>query len=502
MKKKFLLLVCIVMVMTLLLAACSMVVDDSILRKDGYNIVVSFDCGKYENKTVSTEEDALPIQYGEVSIKERSQFNIGMLEVADYPVRSYYFNQENACVMEPGTIQQIPKPTLLDRVFDGWYIASVVAYQLDENGNPIKNKLGQYEYGGAVPQADDIKWDFANDTIGSYANHPYAVTKFVYDATKPFDAQVEVGGQTVTNGTQYTDEQLGYSEENGFNIYLYARWNVQPKFVVKADVEGDGTWEEVLKVNPNEVNGIKNGKMPDKSADLKRSGYTFYNLYSDPEFTQVWDSNATFKDTFTGGKDSLRPYKVLYAKYLEGEWNIVKKVSQLNSALVGNKNIYLDADLTYSEDMTWAYSANYTKEFNGNNHVITFENAMENPMDKNANAFGLFGTFSGKMYDVEFVNVTINMKNWPLQTTVSCGVLAGVVTEEASFSNVKISGKVIYSETIRTRANVPNSEGTVVLTIYRGDETNIDKDSWYGSSKQTSITGVTYVNTANSDTTE
>ena len=220
------------MIASVVMTACSMSNDDTQLRKDGYNIVVTFDCGKYANETVSAYEDAKTIQYGDVSVDERSNFIMGQISIENAPVRKFYF-QENACVFEPGAIGQVGEPLMAGRVFAGWYLASVVEYKLDENGNPLKDKWGQFVYNQVVPQADDVKWDFTN-SVGDYSTHPYAVTKYVYDATQPFDAQVTVGGQTVTNGTQYTDEQLGYNAENGYNIYLYARWTVQQRFFIES----------------------------------------------------------------------------------------------------------------------------------------------------------------------------------------------------------------------------------------------------------------------------
>ena len=481
MKKRILVLICLLTVAVLTLAGCTIGGDDSQLRKEGYNIVVVFDCGRYENQAKTAHEDAAVIEYGNVSLDEESAYNRGIME--NYQVREYYFNVENGYIPEPGkSTQSIPSPQLRSRVFVGWYVASVVAYKLDDNGNPIKNSVGQYEYGGVVPQESDQLWDFSA-TYGSYESHPAAATKFVYDATKPLDAMVEVGGQTVTNCTTHTDEELSYNKDDGFYVYLYAKWNVQKEFVIEAQ-GANGEWSEVLRANPN-----ASGKLADKSSELnkQKEGYTFYNLYTDKACTQLWDSNTKFETAYTGTEDSLQPYVILYAKYIQGEWNVVRTAGQLVSALIGNKNVYLDNNLTISGS-NWSEIKEYSAEFNGNNYVITFDGEYVPKVNKDTSNFALIGAFSGKMQNVTFENVQVRLSSYPVLTTIYCGVFVGRVVAGATFTNVKVSGKITYSDTIVQSAENGN------LTLYSGGELGCNV-SWYGMKVDSvNVSGVDFTN--------
>ena len=468
----------------LCLTACAQVDGEAELRKDGYNIVVTFDCGNYVNRAVTAYEDAEKIQFGEIAVEDKMNFIIGHIGIEGSPVRSFYYNTNEVCLFEPGKIEQIKKPSLADRVFVEWRVATVVEYKLDSNGQPIKNAYGQYEYGKVVPQDTDVAWDFSQQ-LGSYQNNPYAVRTFVYDGTKSLEAQVTVNGQTITNGATYTDEQLGYGENKGFNVYLYAVWNVQPKFVVEADLDGDGTWEEILRTAPNTYDKYKVNDY-----DLKQTGYTYYGIYTDKDFTTQWNMDTKFQNAYQGAEDGLQPYVILYAKYLEGDWAVVRTPAQLSTALKSNQNVYLDNDLTVTN---WSYVKEYSKEFKGNGYTITMTNKLvNNPADSKKEwsyeACGLFGVFTGKMSDVTFNNVEISVEKYPMKSMLYCGVFAGRVVEGASFTNVKVQGKITYSESI---ANDANKDGGVA--VYVGGQADISTSNWYGNMVGT-VTGITYEN--------
>ena len=48
--------------------------------------------------------------------------------------------------------------------------------------------------------------------------------------------------------------------------------------------------------------------------------------------------------------------KTIYAKFLQGDWNLVETPDQFNSALRDEKNIYLRSDLDYT-DVKWTARA-------------------------------------------------------------------------------------------------------------------------------------------------
>ena len=77
-----------------------------------------------------------------------------------------------------------------------------------------------------------------------------------------------------------------------------------------------------------------------------------------------------------------------------------------------------------------------------------------------------------------------------------CGILAGVVEESATFSNVVVKGKIIYSEALISAVENGN------WTVYHGGNQGANHDSWFGVNYSNTISGVTFENTANFDVAE
>lgn len=511
MKRKLLLLICMIVAAVALLTACTITGNDAKIRSEGYNVRVVMDCGKYSSEEISLYDEGWDTVYGETSLSDDGKYFLG--KVGEQNV--LYFNAKNGDPVQEqaeqkGT-QKTPLVTLNDRELVGWYIASVVAYKLDENGDPIKNAYGQYEYGAVVPQDTDVEFDFKNDRLSLYnvdgTLSKFIATKYVYDADSSFDATdvvvgkvaIEgsnridyVGGKTVeTNGVDYATfddpaAELGYSEENGYNVYIYAKWRGKTKFVVESQNE-EGEWKIQAAIDTALNRGLNTGHK-----DLKKDGYTVVNFYTSKEFTpeNLFDMNKKFSDCYVGDiNNDYTPYVFLYAEYIKGDWEVVTDARGLKTALGANLNVYMKSDVAFNvfkrdeggnvaldslgnaivED-TWTYVKEYSAVIEGNNHKITFEAPFvidDDLIEKNNLNYGLFGKFNGTLKDVTFENVVvkINLKESGKGSAlnpnklIACGVFAGEIGADSVFSNVLIKGTL--DKTVAVEAGwIVNSQGT------------------------------------------
>jgi hypothetical protein len=462
-----------------------MLKDDSKLRAEGKNIVISYDCGRYSSAPVTLDEDVKPILYGKVSKDDESKFKVGRM--GNYQIRNVYCT-ENSAAPKPGvTGIELTHPAMDRHTFVGWYVASVIKWKTNEDGEFLRNKYGQKVYDYCIPQESDIAWDFNTMRVGTYEDHPYAQV-FTLKDYENFDIN-NIGPDDLV---EETDESLGYNAESGYNIYLYAKWKHVGYFVVMWHSPITQQWEEVKRFAANySISTYKPSS--DLNISVDASDYTFYKAYKDAAYQELWDETATF-DSFT--IDEKRPYIRVYAKYLVGKWNVVRTKADLNKAIFDNKNIYLDSDIEYSgeaENDRWKHSFKYTAEFNGNNHTITFNNACIPKLGykteggpAQTSLFGLIGEFSGKMYDVTFINVDINVK-FPYPSTIYTGVLFGSIREGAELNNIVVSGKLTFQP-----EDSKNSWNE--YEIYSGGEiyTGEEAYSWYGAKDSDTVYDVTF----------
>lgn len=485
MKRKFLLLICVIIAAVAVMTACTNTGNEDKIRAEGYNVKVVLDCGKYSSEEIDDYSYGWETEYGETSNSEKSNYFLGKIGEQNVVYRN---TKNGSLVQEPADTD---KATLYDREFLGWYVASVVAYKLDEDGNPVKNEYGQYAYGAVVPQDDDVKFDFSKDYLSLYTDgslSKYIATKYVYDANSAFDAKnvvvgkvaIEgnnrvdyVGGKIVeVNGVDYAlaDDPaaaLGYSEENGYNVYLYAKWRGKTKFVVEAQDES-GNWQILGAVNKAVGKGIDLSE-----SILKKDGQTVINLYTSKEFTSenLYKEGTKFSECYKGNLETdYAPYVFLYAEYIDGEWEVVGDVRTLQVALNANLNVYLKSDVTFTESDNWVYVKEYSANFNGNGHSVVFESPVvinDDVIEKLNTNYGLFGKFNGNLKNVTFENVVLKVELKEIgkasavnpNKLIACGVFAGEIGANATFTNVKIKGTL--DKTAAVAAGwIVNSQGT------------------------------------------
>ena len=91
MKRKLLLLICMIVAAVALLTACTTTGNDAKIRSEGYNVRVVMDCGKYSSEEISLYDEGWDTVYGETSLSDDGKYFLG--KVGEQNV--LYFNAKN-----------------------------------------------------------------------------------------------------------------------------------------------------------------------------------------------------------------------------------------------------------------------------------------------------------------------------------------------------------------------------------------------------------------------
>ena len=173
----------------------------------------------------------------------------------------------------------------------------------------------------------------------------------------------------------------------------------------------------------------------------KWANHSFYAFYYDEDY----NDEVEYPYDYTAN-----PVEKLYAKYIEGNWKIVKGIADL-SGISTSTNVWLDADLdlsTYRNNSV--FPANYSGEFNGRGHTISNYSFTKSTSRGTTNCYaGLFNTLNSSAYihDVEFADfsLTVNFNETSDDgATNTIGLLAAVVQDGARIENVTVGGTVHY----------------------------------------------------------
>ena len=168
-----------------------------------------------------------------------------------------------------------------------------------------------------------------------------------------------------------------------------------------------------------------------------REGYTPFEFYSDAALTTLWDHDYAHP----GGETDLDV--PVYAKYIEGVWELVDNASALRAALRSNKNIYLTANVDFSGEEFLAKSdaSVYSGKFNGNgytvsNFTVPQRGTILNPFISLFNELGE----GAEIKDVTFSGITFNTAD--NLKSLKAAALAKSATG-AKITNVTVSGKLV-----------------------------------------------------------
>ena len=162
-----------------------------------------------------------------------------------------------------------------------------------------------------------------------------------------------------------------------------------------------------------------------------------------------WDSNFTHP-----GGETDTAVKV-YAKYLEGDYTVVRTATELKIAANGNNNIYIANDIDMQgESLSFK---NFTKEFLGNNctisnFVLSYSSTKDSLVSdyednsKNSLSISLFGDTNGaKICDVNFTGVTVDVDTVFSQIYKIYVAPISVNAVNTEISNVTVEGTVTIS---------------------------------------------------------
>lgn len=236
------------------------------------------------------------------------------------------------------------------------------------------------------------------------------------------------------------------------------------------------------------------------------SDFTFLNYYYDSALTQKIDSvpipNLT-KEMFESSQDKLT--LDVYGDGLEGNFVIVRSVSDMSRFTGNNSNLYLDVDVDMSKySGTVKFPSSYNGTIIGNGHVIENITIADSNATTNASG-GLFATINGSacIKDVTFTNVnySISMSN-PGLREAHIGLFAGTVQSGAVIENVHISGSLAYeipsgflnTDNVVVNGFIANNNASGTVKDSAATSVDITHSSFVFSADQKVIIYFTYKN--------
>lgn len=215
------------------------------------------------------------------------------------------------------------------------------------------------------------------------------------------------------------------------DLTLYCRWAKNYSVRIRY---GEG-FAQALNVSVSDENpSVSRFTAP------KWEGHTLIGYYYDEAYTRP----VVFP--YIHAHDDANPAETVYAKFIEGNFRVISKPSDLKSVSAG-ANYYLLNDIDMSEAGKISFPDTYSGKFLGNGHRI-LNLTVEKSQSKAGTAYGLFNRLASGavLRDVTFENlqVKINLNNQQNQMLLQLGALAGRCDEGVTVENVTMSGAFTY----------------------------------------------------------
>ena len=181
-----------------------------------------------------------------------------------------------------------------------------------------------------------------------------------------------------------------------------------------------------------------------------RDGFTLDKVtYSNDD---VIVTTTEKKTSITGKWDeatatSLTPTIKLYTTWQEGTRYRIYSTDDLrkNADPEGYYEIYADLDFSEVEWPGTFANTKFTGKIFGNNHTISNVKIDSNSRGRTGN--GLFGAIDGAhIENLTLENIIHTVDLMDVANGSSFGLLAGTISEGSSFNNVKISGKLLFTD--------------------------------------------------------
>lgn len=296
--------------------------------------------------------------------------------------------------------------------FVGWYYVEM------ENGAPVfeDEAKGIYklteEVDFSVPISKDDTWG-GNWIVAArwLKNTKVVVELLIDDATVeiPFDAEEEADNEYATGKTGF---------KNGEIVKEYAYKTSSDSLVGKTD----------------DLDGVKEHK--DKAPfELSGKGYTFVEYYTDKDCKQIVDWPMAQEE------EDVK----IYAKYVVGDWTIVKSSSQISQMLRTNGNYLMIKDIDASSLDPVSPITEFDHVIDGNGYKIMNLQVTKRQIQA-GNEVGLFGEIlaGAKIVNLTFENLTMtyDLKSGPAKLYVA---FASMANKNVTIENVKISGSLTVS---------------------------------------------------------
>ena len=312
----------------------------------------------------------------------------------------------------------------------GWYTERTL--RVDENGNALD------EYGALCSQSGNPQgysysglWNFEEDLLN-------------------------------------VDPSEGNTAENAY-VTLYAAWIPYINYdIYSIDAAGATTHMGTVQAIDLEIPewSTRTGKLDMKKFPTSE-GNTFDAAYLDKDMTQPLTETVfgaeKYVDYETGtlSTDSV----AIYTTWLEGTWFKIYTAEQFynNSRLDGNYMICADLDFAGAVWSPTLVKGKFSGRIDGNGYTIS--NITVTQADNSSVFGGLFGALESTavIQDLTLENVSVTISAGSRMQGASFGLLAGSVSEGASFSDVTVSGNLYISENC-----YPQSDYTIGLLCGSG----------------------------------
>lgn len=372
---------CLLLILVLFAAGCSQTETPyQINDAENFTVSVKYDAG---DGTFTTNTSVIVDAYNVADLKTNSD---GKAQVALVAPESAVRGKNAFTAVNNGYF------------LAGWY-AERTENGTDANGNP------QYIYGG--------KWDFEADRLTVDPNAPHTSAEPV--------------------------------------LTLYAAW--VPLFEVRFHDLATGETLDSYTFNPVDVEGILVPQWDESTGAIemhafpKRSGYTYAAAYYDAAGRQAVGADAlTHPGTVNEATGTAEnPVLDVYVDWMEGEWYHIYNVEQFldNASVKGSYVLHADLDFAGKIWPTSLMYGTFGGTIEGNGHTIS-NVSIEQTNNSKTNA-GLFGslTETAVITDLHLQGVSVTIKSGTRMAGTSYGLLAGTVSDKATFTNVTIADSVL-----------------------------------------------------------
>ena len=275
-------------------------------------------------------------------------------------------------------------------------------------------------------------------------------------------------------GIQFTDEPFDFSKplEEGQHYYVCATWGELVKLRMMLVCEGFDKLVTTGGVEYKTGDEVRDYLLTSDQSDpvgnyiisgMDRNAYTFVAYYEDIECTKRftdWPIKAK-----TEGDD-----EILYAKFIEGKWNIVETANQVQRMFAGSDmtpNYYFMSDIDCSSLAAVNRMNMFGGKIVGNGHTV--KNLKVTSTDgflaKDSAAFGEI-TETAEISDIAFENLTVEFDIRD-NAQIDVHFVFTKIANEAKISNFEVGGKLIIN--LNSGSSVFTRENSWLFGDYGAD---------------------------------